>query len=177
MGQGALSKSAVQWWLSLNSSNDPRRYERQQAPNTRNDSIGKAYPWREQAPFQPAASIRSSREHPPRLIRAASATRHATKIGTPADETSDEGERRVTSVRPLALDTARATGLRVGMCARRHNKRRESVSTCNPKHHHTAREYHLCRRTGATAPRTNCRAMCLGTGRRRRGGKVTSRQS
>jgi hypothetical protein len=111
---------------------DPRRYERQQAPNTRNDSIDRAYPRREEAPLQPAASMASSRERPPHLTSAASATRHATKIGTPADETSDEGERRVTSVRPIASNTARAKVLRDGMHARRHNKRRESVSTRNP---------------------------------------------
>ena len=107
---------------------DPRRYERQQAPNTRNDSIDRAYPRREEAPLQPAASMASSRERPPHLTSAASATRHATKIGTPADETSDEGERRVTSVRPIASNTARAKVLRDGMHARRHNKRRESVT-------------------------------------------------
>jgi hypothetical protein len=122
---------------------DPRRYERQQVPNSRNDSTDRAYPWREEAPLQPAASMRSSRERPPHLASAASATtRHATKIDTPADEMSDEGERRVMSARPLASNTARATVLRGGMRARRHNKRRESVSTRNPKHHHTAREHH-----------------------------------
>ena len=122
---------------------DPRRYERQQAPNTRSDSIDRAYPRREEAPLQPAASMASSRERPPHLTSAASATCHATKIGTPADETSDEGERRVTSVRPIASNTARAKVLRDGMHARRHNKRRESASTRNPKHHYTAREYRL----------------------------------
>ena len=46
---------------------DPRRYERQQAPNTRSDSIDRAYPRREEAPLQPAASMASSRERPPHL--------------------------------------------------------------------------------------------------------------
>ena len=155
---------------------DPRRHERQQAPNPRNDSIGRAYPWREEAPLQPAASTRSSRERPPHLTSAASATRHATKIGTPADETSDEGERRVTSVRPIASNTARATVLRGGMRARRHNTGRESVSARNPKHHHTASE-----RT-PPLPHRHCPSHQWsrnvpwdGEGRRR--GKVRSRQS
>ena len=155
---------------------DHRRYERQQAPNTRNDSIDRAYPRREEAPLQPAASMASSRERPPHLTSAASATRHATKIGTPADETSDEGERRVTSVRPLASNTARVTVLRGGMRARRHNKGRERVSARNPKHHHTASE-----RT-PPLPHRHCPSHQWsrnvpwdGEGRRR--GKVRSRQS
>ena len=154
---------------------DPRRYERKQVPNTRNDSIDRTYSWREEAPLQPAASMRSSRERPPHLTSAASATRHATKIVTPAGEMSDEGKRRVISVLPLASNTARVTLLRGGLRARHHNKRHESVSTRNPKHHHTAREHRLCRT--ATAPRTNCRVMCLGTGRGCRGGIVPLRQS
>ena len=87
----------------------------------------------EEAPLQPAASTRSSRERPPHLTSAASAPRHATKIDTPADDKTDEGERRVTSVRPLASNTARATVLRGAMRARRHNTGRESVSARNPK--------------------------------------------
>ena len=95
-------------------------------------STGPTHDGKKRRSNQRRPSTRSSCERPPHLTSAASAPRHATKIDTPADETSDEGERRVTSVRPIASNTARAKVLRDGMHARRHNKRRESVSTRNP---------------------------------------------
>ena len=65
--------------------------------------------------------------------RARSLPRHTTKHLPPTTDETSEGERRATSVRPLASNTARATTVRNGK--RLHNKRSESVSA---RHQQTA---------------------------------------
>ena len=65
--------------------------------------------------------------------RARALPRHTTKHLPPTTDETSEGERRATSVRPLASNTARATTVRNGK--RLHNKRSESVSA---RHQQTA---------------------------------------